>query len=79
MSGGFSLLPVAMVLLLFSATEAAGYSFDGVVMNISKLIKRENVKWFVLAWDAKTERMTKYPFHEDDENILEPYCVFKRR
>lgn len=72
-------MPVAMLLLLFSGIEAApGYSFDGVVMNISKLIKRENVNWFVLAWDAKTERMTKYPFHEDDENILEPYCIFKK-
>ena len=60
------------------AGAAPGYSFNGVVMNITKLIKRENVKWFALAYDDKTHVLTKYPFHDDDENILTPYCLFDR-
>jgi hypothetical protein len=57
---------------------AEGYSFKGVVMNITKLINREGTHWFALAWDAKSSRMMKYPFHEDDTNTVQPYCLFPR-
>ena len=53
------------------------HSFNGILMNISKLINQEGTKWYVVAWNKEKERLFKYPFREDDLNVHTPYCLFE--
>lgn len=53
------------------------YSFDGMLMNITKVINREGSRWFVVAWNTEKKQLFKYPFREDDTNVHTPYCLFE--